>query len=37
VRPKDNYTQTLDAMKTHVIDLLKISDSEFTLDDFGGA
>ena len=37
VRPKDNYMQSLNAMKSHIIDLLNISDSEFNLDDFGGA
>ena len=39
LRVKDNadYMQPLNSMRQHVVDLLNLSDSEFTLDDFGGA
>ena len=37
VKDNGDYMQPLNAMRQHVVDLLNLSDSEFTLDHFGGA
>ena len=37
VKADAKYSETLDGMKQHVIDLLNMTDPEFTLEDFGGA
>jgi len=37
VKGNEDYLQPLDAMKRHVIDLLNVAETEFNLDDFGGA